>query len=83
MLAQAIVRSLDRILVFVPATDLCQVCGETFGFSLARCPLCHRTFCDDCGMRRGGLVFCSPGCAHLFFFGEEDEEDLPETETEE
>jgi hypothetical protein len=67
----------------VPATDQCLVCGETFGFSLGRCPLCHRTFCDTCGMRRGGLVFCSAGCAHLFFFGEEDEEDLPETETEE
>jgi hypothetical protein len=34
-------------------------------------------------MRRGGVVFCGAGCAHLFFFGESDEEDLPESETDE
>ena len=67
----------------VVATDRCKVCGESFGFGLSRCPLCKQTFCESCAMRRGGLVFCGAGCAHLFFFGEEDEEDLPETETEE
>lgn len=83
MLAQPPGRFPDRILVFVPSPDQCEVCRQTFGFSLARCPLCHRTFCDSCAMRRGGLVFCGAGCAHLFFFGEEDEEDLPESESDE
>jgi len=67
----------------VVATDRCQVCGETFGFSLALCSLCHRTVCDNCAVRRGGVAFCGAACAHLFFFGESDEEDLPESETEE
>jgi hypothetical protein len=39
--------------------------------------------CDNCAVRRGGVAFCGAACAHLFFFGESDEEDLPETETEE
>jgi hypothetical protein len=34
-------------------------------------------------MRRAGIAFCGAACAHAFFFGEEDEEDLPESETEE
>jgi hypothetical protein len=39
--------------------------------------------CDNCATRRGGIVFCGAACGHLFFFGESDEEDLPESETEE
>jgi hypothetical protein len=67
----------------VVATDRCQVCGETFGFSLALCSLCHHTVCDNCVARRGGIVFCGAACAHAFFFGEADEEDSPESEAEE
>jgi hypothetical protein len=68
---------------FVTAPDSCAICGKTVGYSLARCPLCHRSFCESCEMRRGGLVFCGAGCAHAFFYGEADEEDLPEGEVEE
>jgi hypothetical protein len=67
----------------MPATDTCIVCRETFGFSLSRCPLCKLTFCESCANRRGGLSFCGVACAHAFYFGESDEEDLPEGETEE
>jgi hypothetical protein len=67
----------------VVATDRCSICGGTFGFTLALCSLCHHSVCDSCAVRRGGVVFCGAGCAHLFFFGESDEEDLPESETEE
>ena len=72
-----------RILIVVPATDTCRVCGEEFGFSLSRCPVCKQTFCETCANRRGGLAFCGAACAHAFYFGESDEEDLPEGETEE
>jgi len=54
--------------------DSCQVCGETFAYSLNRCPACHRTFCESCSVRRGGCAFCGVGCAHAFFFGDADEE---------
>ena len=54
--------------------DGCQVCGESFSYSLNRCPLCHRTVCEGCAVRRGGCVFCGDGCAHAFFFGESDED---------
>jgi hypothetical protein len=40
-------------------------------------------FCESCAMRRGGIIFCGPRCAHAFYYGEEDEEDLPESEAEE
>jgi hypothetical protein len=73
----------NRILVSVPAIDRCEVCNQTFGYSLTRCPLCRRTFCESCAMRRGGIIFCGPRCAHAFYYGEEDEEDLPESEAEE
>ena len=64
-------------------TDGCQVCGETFSYSLNRCPLCHKTVCEGCSVRRGGCVFCGDLCAHAFFFGESDEADGPEFQVEE
>lgn len=68
----------------VPApVDGCQVCNETFGYALNRCPLCHKTVCENCAVRRGGCVFCGDLCAHAFFFGESDDADEPETQVEE
>jgi hypothetical protein len=64
--------------------DGCQICGEAFSYSLSRCPLCHRTVCDSCAVRRGGCVFCGTECAHAFFFGESDEDsETPEAQREE
>ncbi|PYQ65912.1 MAG: hypothetical protein DMF54_09645 [Acidobacteria bacterium] len=63
--------------------DGCQVCGEAFSYSLTRCPLCHRTVCDSCAVRRGGCIFCGDLCAHAFFFGESDDEEIPEAQREE
>ena len=57
----------------VGPVDGCQVCGESFSYSLDRCPLCRRTVCESCAVRRGGCVFCGDLCAHAFFFGESDE----------
>lgn len=39
-----------------------------------RCSVCRKTFCDSCGVRRGGALFCGSLCAHAFYFGESDEE---------
>jgi hypothetical protein len=50
---------------------------------LNRCPLCHKTVCENCAVRRGGCVFCGDLCAHAFFFGESDDADEPETQVEE
>jgi hypothetical protein len=63
--------------------DGCQVCGESFSYSLDRCPLCHRTVCEGCSVRRGGCVFCGDLCAHAFFFGEADDADSSEFQVEE
>jgi hypothetical protein len=64
--------------------DGCQICGEAFSYNLTRCPLCHRTVCDSCAVRRGGCVFCGDLCAHAFFFGESDEDsETPEAQREE
>jgi hypothetical protein len=46
-----------------------------------RCPSCRKTFCDGCGVRRGGAHFCGQLCAHAFYFGESDEEtETPESD---
>ena len=61
--------------------DACQVCGQKFAYGLMRCPSCRKTFCDGCGVRRGGAHFCGQLCAHAFYFGESDEEtESPEKE---
>ena len=54
--------------------ESCQVCGKTFSFGLLRCTICHKSFCDSCGVRRGGAIFCGDLCAHAFYFGEGDED---------
>ena len=67
----------------MPAGDQCAVCGQLFGYGLRRCPNCKQAFCESCAIRRGGMSFCGAACAHLFYFAESDEEDLPEAEVEE
>lgn len=54
--------------------DLCQVCGQKFSYSLMRCSICRKIFCDSCGVRRGGAFFCGSLCAHAFYFGDSDED---------
>ena len=56
------------------AIDSCQVCGQTFAYGLMRCTVCRKIFCDSCGVRRGGAIFCGDLCAHAFYFGDSDEE---------
>jgi hypothetical protein len=41
--------------------------------SLQKCPICFKWVCPDCGKRDYGRTFCSQRCAHLFFFGDEEE----------
>jgi endogenous inhibitor of DNA gyrase (YacG/DUF329 family) len=40
---------------------------------LAKCPICFKSVCQDCGHREYGRVFCSRRCAYLFFFGDDEE----------
>jgi endogenous inhibitor of DNA gyrase (YacG/DUF329 family) len=42
--------------------------------TLAKCPICFKPVCLDCGRREYGRVFCSQRCAHLFFFGDSEDE---------
>jgi len=56
------------------SSDSCQVCGQKFAFGLMRCTVCRKSFCDSCGVRRGGAHFCGNLCAHAFYFGESDED---------
>ena len=42
---------------------------------LLKCPICHKTVCEDCILRRSGSNFCSRSCADFFFFGDDDEEE--------
>jgi hypothetical protein len=54
----------------------CRHCGKTDAETrVHKCPMCHKRACDDCGSRRGGKFFCTPGCGVEFFFGDVDEED--------
>jgi hypothetical protein len=41
--------------------------------TLQKCPICFKWVCLDCGKREYGRTFCSMRCAHLFFFGDDDE----------
>jgi hypothetical protein len=41
--------------------------------SLQKCPICFKFVCMDCGRREYGRTFCSDRCAHLFFFGDDEE----------
>ncbi len=51
----------------------CEVCGATgFWMHMAKCPMCHKHFCDKCRHMFGGKEFCSRYCANEFFWGGED-----------
>lgn len=41
--------------------------------TLVKCPICFKMVCHECGRKEYGRVFCSQRCAHLFFFGDDDE----------
>jgi len=54
---------------------VCVICQkDEQEVSLAKCPICFKWVCQDCGRREYGRVFCSQRCAHLFFFGDDEEE---------
>jgi hypothetical protein len=54
---------------------VCAVCQkDEQETTLAKCPICFKWVCQDCGRREYGRVFCSQRCAYLFFFGDEEEQ---------
>ena len=61
-------------------SDNCGKCGLEFEYALPRCPICHKSVCDGCALRRGGSTFCGTDCAHAFFFGGDDEINESEAE---
>jgi hypothetical protein len=53
----------------------CNECGTTGEETLLfMCRVCHKRFCEDHAVRRGGVLFCSLGCGE-FFFHDESEDD--------
>lgn len=59
-----------------PGDRICRGCEATSDTRfLERCTICHKDFCDDCGIRGHGKRFCTQGCADVFFFGSEDPDD--------
>jgi hypothetical protein len=53
---------------------LCITCSKSDEeVTLQKCPICFKWVCYDCGKREYGRTFCSMRCAHLFFFGDDDE----------
>ncbi|HPR63026.1 MAG TPA: hypothetical protein PK014_02295 [Thermoanaerobaculia bacterium] len=53
----------------------CQICKkEAELFSLKKCPMCHRHFCEACEVKHGGLGFCSRDCGFMFYDPGEDGE---------
>ncbi len=54
---------------------VCTVCQkDEQEVTLSKCPICFKPVCQDCGRREYGRVFCSQRCAHLFFFGDDEDE---------
>jgi endogenous inhibitor of DNA gyrase (YacG/DUF329 family) len=41
--------------------------------TLSKCPICFKLVCVECARHEYGRKFCSQRCAHLFFFGDDDE----------
>ena len=54
-------------------SDNCAVCNSEHQYALPRCPICHKSVCDECAVRMGGSTFCGTDCSHAFFFGGEEE----------
>ena len=56
------------------STMLCTICQkDEQEVTLAKCPICFKPVCQDCGRREYGRIFCSQRCSYLFFFGDDDE----------
>lgn len=54
----------------------CEVCKVNVEEDeLRKCPICHKMFCQDCAIAKGGLQFCSRRCLEFFFYGEPEEEE--------
>jgi hypothetical protein len=54
----------------------CEICGaEEEEYDLKKCPICHKLFCQDCAVLKGGIRFCSRHCMQFFFYGEDEEGD--------
>jgi len=43
--------------------------------TLVKCPICFKMVCHDCGRREYGRVFCGQRCSHIFFFGDDDDDE--------
>ncbi len=54
----------------------CLECGvsEDEGY-LYRCPICHKSVCEECRFVKSGQTFCSRACGEMFFHVEDDESD--------
>jgi hypothetical protein len=63
-----------RVLYCARPVMICVTCQkDEQEVTLAKCPICFKWVCQDCGRREYGRVFCSQRCANLFFFGDDDE----------
>ena len=58
-----------------PPAMICVSCQkDEQDVTLLKCPICFKMVCHDCGRREYGRVFCGQRCAHIFFFGDDDDE---------
>lgn len=54
----------------------CARCAGSFeGTVLDKCPSCFKLVCTECRHNMRGRYFCSPRCAHYYFFEGEEEGD--------
>jgi len=55
---------------------ICVICQkDEQDVTLLKCPICFKMVCHDCGWREYGRVFCSNRCSHVFFFGDDDDDE--------
>ena len=59
-------------------SDSCGTCATQYPYALPRCPICHKSVCEECAVRMGGSTFCGTACAHAFFSG--GDEDVSEAD---
>ena len=59
-------------------SDSCGTCATQYPYALPRCPICHKSVCEECAVRMGGSTFCGTQCAHSFFSG--GDEDVSEAD---
>ncbi len=52
----------------------CKECGKTPDqVELRKCPICFARFCEEHGIQRGGMWFCTKNCAEFFLFSDPDD----------